>query len=188
MRKLAIFLLFVLVVSMAAYGQQVVVNFDDLPGNNQLVPQGYGGIDWNNNWTYYGSPQDPYNPHSPPNRVYTFDPNGAFSFQTPEVFDGAWFAGNSFATVTFVLFDANGNQVWTSATLAPNGTPTFLASGYDGLVKTVDVVSPSPDFYIMDDVTYHSGSGGTVPEPSSFVLLGSGVLALGAAVRRKFTS
>jgi len=75
--------------------------------------------------------------------------------------------------------------VWTSDTLSPTGTPQFLASGYNGLVETVDVVSPAPDFYVMDDVTYHSGGGGTVPEPSSWMLLGTGVMALGGAVRRK---
>ena len=47
----------------------VVVNFDDLVGQ-ALVPNGYGGINWNDEWTYYGWTQDPYNPSSPPARVW----------------------------------------------------------------------------------------------------------------------
>ena len=185
MRRVAVIALFVLLVALVANAGTTVVNFDDLQGDNLPVPQGYGGINWNNNWIYYGFDQDPYNPHSPPNRVYTGDPNGAFSFVTPEIFDGAWFSGNDFATVTFQLFDPNGNLVWTSDTLAPSSTPQFLASGYDGLVETVFVESPSPDFYVMDDVTYHSPGSGTVPEPSSWMLLGTGVMAIGGAIRRK---
>lgn len=29
-----------------------VVTFDDLTGDNLLVPDGYGGIRWDNNWIY----------------------------------------------------------------------------------------------------------------------------------------
>ena len=48
----------------------VVVNFDSLSGSG-LVPSPYGGINWLDNWSYYDSVQDPYNPASPPERIYT---------------------------------------------------------------------------------------------------------------------
>jgi hypothetical protein len=46
-----------------------VVTFDGLPDG--LVPNGYGGINWANNWNVYSEAQNPYNPESPPARIYT---------------------------------------------------------------------------------------------------------------------
>jgi hypothetical protein len=171
----------VFLLGMAAYASTTVCTFDDLVGQAP-VPDGYCGITWSGNWTYYGFSQPPYNPHSPPNRIYDqSNSTNFFSFPTPEVFQGAWIAGNSFATVTFDLYNGN-NLVWTSATGIPTDTPTFLASGYSGLVTKVVVDSPAPDFFILDDVTY--GTGGGTPEPASLLLLGSGLLALGSRARK----
>jgi hypothetical protein len=106
-----------------------------------------------------------------------------FNFQNgPVVFNGAWFAGNAFATVNFDLF-LSGNLVWTSGSLDPTDTPTFLASGYNGMVDTVGVFSLANDFYIMDDVTYNQGT--TTPEPGSLLLMGTGLLGAVGAIRRK---
>ncbi len=181
MRKFSLLALFVLLVVIAGSATTTVVTFDDLSGDG-VVPDGYGGINWGGLWNYYGEVQPPYNAHSDPNRVYDAVPDGTFTFITPQVFQGAWFAGNAFATVTFELFDGN-NLVWTSATLAPSDVPTFLASGYSGLVTSVDVVSPSPDFFIMDDVTY--GGGTSTPEPGSLLLMGTGLIGGVGAIRRK---
>ena len=63
----------------------------------------------------------------------------------------AYFAG--YASVDFNLYYQN-NLVWTSATLATSGTPTFLASGYSGPVDTVGVYATANDFYVMDNATY----------------------------------
>ncbi len=72
--------------------------------------------------------------------------------------------------------------VWTSASLDPSSTPTYLASGYSGPVDTVGVYSASNDFYVMDNVTYGFTS---VPEPASAVLMGLGLLgSIGLAASR----
>jgi hypothetical protein len=182
MRKFVILSVLILLGAVTA-SADTVVTFDDLTGQ-ALVPNGYGGINWNGNWTYYGSPQFPYTPESAPNRVYDLSPSGdTFSFLTPEVFEGAFFSGFSFAPVTFNLFNG-ASLVWTSATLAPNSTPTFLSSGYSGMVTKVEVSSPSPDFFVMDNVTYGTGST-TVSEPSSLLLLGAGLLGSVGILRRK---
>ena len=182
--KWALLGMLVLLAAAAAKADETVVTFDDLPATlgPLLVPSPYGGIDWNGNWQYFGETMDdPYNPYSAPNRVFDADSatpgvGDTFNFITPQVFDGAYFSGYSTATVTFELFNGS-TLVGTSATLDPSSTPTFLASGYSGLVTQVEVYSPGPDDFVMDNVTY--GTPGTsVPEPSSIslLLLGTGLL------------
>ena len=90
----------------------------------------------------------------------------------------------AYATVTFELFNGV-NLVWTSATLAPSATPTWLASGYSGLVTEVDVVSPSPDFFVMDDFTY---GGSSTPEPGTLGLLATGAIGALGVIRRRFAN
>ena len=157
-----------------------VVTFDDL-GSDGVVPDGYGGINWNGNWTAFQEVQPPYNPESAPFRV--FDSIGcasntcdSFTFITPAVFNGAYFSGNSFAATFFELFDKDGNLVATSGTIDPTGTPTFLSSGYSGLVTEVVVVSSAPDFFVMDNVTYNVSA---TPLPSTWTMLIAGFLGLG---------
>jgi hypothetical protein len=170
----------------AKAGSKTVVTFDDLTGSG-LVANGYGGINWNSNWTYYGDVQPPYTPESAPNRIFdNADGGNSFNFVKPQVFDGAYFSGYSFATVTFELFNG-ATLVATSGTLAPSSTPTFLASGYSGLVTSVDVLSPRGDFFVMDNVTYGVSTSAT-PEPSTFLLFGTGLLGSLGMLRRKLVS
>ncbi len=163
----------------ASEASATVVTFDNLPGD-ELVPNGYGGIDWNGNWNAYQDVQPPYNPESPPFRVFTFSGTGDFTFPTPTVFDGAYFSGQSAATVQFTLFDG-ATLVGTSGVLAPSSTPTFLASGYSGPVTRVDVNSPEPDFYVMDNVTF--GGVGAAPEPATWAMMLLGIGGVGATLR-----
>lgn len=175
----------------AAPGQaQTIVNFDDLSSDG-TVADGYGGINWGGVWNAYSESQSPYTAHSDFYRVYTPGTGSGeytFTFLTPQVFDGAWFAGYDFATLYFNLYDASNNLLATSGSLSPNGTPAFLASGYSGLVSKVGVYSNSNDFYIMDDVTYGTGISTTAatPEPGSIaLLLGAGVTGAGFLLRRR---
>src|ERR1051325_5202517 len=111
-----------------------VVNFDDLTGSG-TVANGYGGINWGGVWSYYDSAQSPYTPHSGAQRVYTPQSGSGeymFTFVTPnQLFNGAWFSGQSTTTVKFNLYD-NGILVWTSGILGTTSTPAFLNSGYGG--------------------------------------------------------
>ena len=78
-------------------------------------------------------------------------------------FDGAWFAGQTATSVTFELL-LGSTSVWTSGTMFTSDIPTFLSSGYSGMVDNVLVLSNAPDYYVMDDVTFNGGSS-SVPEP-----------------------
>jgi hypothetical protein len=167
--------------AIASSAHATVVTFDDLPGAG-VVADGYNGITWNGEWNFYDSVQPPYTPASGATRVYDFLSDASFSFAAPVVFDGASFSGYDFAPVNFQLW-LGGVQVGASGTLTPTGTPTFLASGYSGLVDEVHVQSPSPDFFVMDDVTFNSS--GAVPEPATWTMMIAGFGLAGAALRRR---
>jgi|SRR5215469_12499462 len=168
-----------------------VLTFDDLTGDGQ-VPNGYAGINWNDQWAYYDNSQPPYNPESGNERIYNLTSTGDrpedafFNFTSPVVFKGAYFAGFDITTVNFNLYDG-ASLVWTSAGINPTATPTFLSSNYSGPVTAVDVhdtgSSGTFDFYVMDNVTFAGTTA--APEPSAIVPL-CGLLALiGLAVRRR---
>jgi hypothetical protein len=170
--------------------QATVVNFDDLSGFG-VVANGYGGINWDSNWSHYDSFQSPYNASSFATRVYAnyakFVPEAlsdvAFSFSGPVVFQGAYFAGHSdLGRFTISVFLA-GILKATTAIFSPSATPTFVSSGYAGAVDKV-VIHGNAGFYVMDDVTFGAARAvSTVPVPGAIWLLLSGIAGL-AGFRR----
>ena len=167
--------------------QATVVNFDSLTGNG-IVANGYGGITWDSNWSYYDTPQTPYNPSSWATRIFAnykkFPEKKfsdiSFSFGTPVSFQGASFAGfPSLGDLTVSVYLA-GIPKATTSLFSPTASSTFLANGYIGAVDKV-VVHGNAGYYVMDDVTYASVS--TVPVPAAIWLMLTGVAGL-AGIRR----
>lgn len=161
-----------------------VLSFDDI-GTDGTVPANYGGLDWSSaGWSVFSGEQAPYTPHSGDWRVTTSwggtDAGSEIRFTSPSVFNGAWFAGYGDATVTFELY-AGGALVATSATLDPSASPSFLASGYSGLIDAVRVSSPYHTFFVMDDFSFTPA----VPEPGTYLMMLVGLAAVTATARRR---
>ena len=160
-----------------------VLNFDDVADG--VLPAGYAGLDWSAaGWTAFATPAAPYTAHSGVGRITTGfladDASSVIRFGQTSIFDGAYFAGLGGALLSFELYLGD-QKVHSSASLDPSATPSFLASGYAGLVDSVRVKSANHGEFVMDDFTFTQA----VPEPHSYALLLAGLLVVGVTVRRR---
>ena len=165
--------------ALAAPASAIVIDFDDLVGQAPMQ-DGYGGVsDWTSGaWWHYDWDQPPYFPHSPPTRLYSLDPSNEFTFEHDVRLDGAWFSGfgakDGFGPISWSLY-YQGNLVHVSGELDCSEVPTFMPTGYNGLVDRVSI-NGTTDFFVMDDLTYE------IPAPGAAAVLGLGGLIVG---RRK---
>ena len=174
-------------VAAPASAATTVVNFDNLTGFGTLA-DGYGGINWNQNFFYYDTPQNPYTASSPNTRIfsnYGLHPAGQqdqliFNFPTLQKFIGLFAAGAGQGQVSYDLYKG-GILVGSSASIVTNSTPTFLGNSYTGTVDEVRINGQN-GFSVFDDVTYASGA---VPEPAAWALMLAGFGLVGGAMRRR---
>lgn len=168
----------------APFASATVLTFDDIT-TDDLVAANYGGLDWSaGGWFAFSGEQSPLTAHSGSVRLTSVfgatDAETAIGLGDGKTFQGAWFAGYDDVSLTFELYE-HGTLVATSATLTPSATPTWLASGYAGLVDEVIVSSADQTAWVMDDLTFSAA----VPEPASMALMTGGLLAFAAAARRR---
>ncbi len=103
---------------------------------------------------------------------YTFSFWFASVGDNPSDFSASWDG-----TQLLSLTNPNTGSSWTQYTYNVTGTGTDTVSF---------AFRDDPGYMALDNISVSaSGGGGTTPEPSSFLLLGSGVLAVGGVIRRK---
>jgi hypothetical protein len=102
------------------------------------------------------------------------------------------------SAVTALGFDFDGGRVGTATVTLSDGSVqevavpaaidlTFFGVTAPGGITTVDITLPDSTGQILDLADFSYGTEGTsvTPEPSSFLLLGSGLLGLASLLKRK---
>ena len=200
---------FFLVATGNAYAD--VITFDDLPPIDPVmggdVPNGYAGFNWNN-FGYLG--RGPFAESGYINGLVSAPFAGLNSFANPASFtttdDSAFTLTSLFLTAAWhdglnveIIGSRNGTVLDAQNFIVSPTGPTLETLDWSG-IDTVSIstsggtIDPNYEFEILDvedtqvvidDITINGlDSTPAVPEPSTFVLLGTGILGL-VGVRRK---
>ena len=194
MKKLL--LVFLMVFGLSCSAGAVVLTFDDIDtGLGGMIVDGYGGLNWSEMFYLdstlredgyaYGTVSEPYVAYNCQSRPATvsvsdgiFDFNGAY-------LTGAWNDGLNIEVKGFLGI----SQVYLRTVIVDTVSPTwfdfnFLGidtlsfNSFDGV--NAEYLGGSGYHFVMDNFTFNE-----VPEPSTMILLSSGLIGLALYRRRR---
>jgi len=154
-----------------------VIDFENLPNTYMFVGDGqnigtyYSGVDFEQNVTGLDLTGDTaYPPHSGSIAVWDpYDLSLTISFTTPQSMVGIWYT--SFDVLTLAAFDPTatllGSSVGAANTDGTIGTSDFLS--FTGSDIASITLTGSPGGFVLDDLTFTSGTVADTPEPSSIL-------------------
>jgi hypothetical protein len=197
MKNRVILLGFVLATVFPGAGGAAVVNFDDLSSIGQAVPNGYGGLDWNNFFVLEASPDDggyaagtispanvAYNAYGSPASITS---TASFALESAYM-TAAWndglsvevFASNKGAPVYSKFFQLSS----TSPTLIDFGSAVIDKITFTSFGGTPHgYAAGSGTHFALDDLTTDLAPPGGVPEPADWSMMAAGFVVIGSARR-----
>ncbi|VAX32118.1 hypothetical protein MNBD_NITROSPIRAE03-1246 [hydrothermal vent metagenome] len=214
MRKLLTISVCVIVLAFALEAKATVLTFDDLPalgnGTYAQIVSPYGGLDWSSSWYYMNTTDrdDGYANGTVSGDYVAFN-GGAddVSINNGVVFDwdGAYFTSAWDEGLNIDIKGYSGAALLYSTTLVvgPKGPALFAANwaGIDNLTFSSYYLyskccgkgsskgccgdTEKPSQFVMDNFSFNNKPSENVPEPTTFLLIGSGLVGLGF-MRRKF--
>lgn len=200
-----IFVVLAMLVALTAWARADVLTFDDIPCNACAtpIPNGYGGLNWQNFWIIDPTNIPGYDPSGYVNGIVSPDIvafNGfeqqafivsgpAFTFNSA-YFTGAWrdglyitvqgfLDGNSVMGVTFVVNSSGPTQMFFGWTV------DYLVFSSSGGVENPDYAGSGAHF-AMDNFDYTPGT--PIPEPGTMTLIGTGVALLVNKARKRLAA
>ena len=192
----------VMILGFAGAAGATVLTFDDLAptSNFATIGNGYGGFDWAQmgyqNSTYSGVAGSGYDYGVVSGNYVAYNRWAQVATVSDSVFDfnGAYFTGAWNDGLNINIQGLSGGTVLYNETIqVDHNGPTWFSANYIGIDQLVfssyggtDVVfGGSGEHFVMDNFTYNETA--PVPEPSTILLMGVGLLGLVGYNRKRFS-